>query len=127
MAGALGLTRDCIRIKMRAAPMSDGAPCPSRRSRRFERARHENGKKKNKHRDEINEMEMKRIQRTVEYTSKSGHKGESARGASFPFVWIAAANGMQDKTAGLLSAIHHVPISHDTTDAHTGIQILDLS
>lgn len=79
------------------------------------------------HRDEINEMEMKRIQRTVEYTSKNGQEGESARGASFPFVWITAANGMQDKTPGLLSAIHHVPISRDTTDTHTGIQILNLT
>lgn len=38
--------------------------------------------KKKKFRDEINEIEMKRIQRTVEYTSKSGHESESARGAS---------------------------------------------
>lgn len=72
-------------------------------------------------------MEMKRIQRTVEYTSKSGHEGESARGASFTFVWIAAANRMQDKTTGLPSAIHHVPISRNTADAHAGMQILDLA
>lgn len=93
--------------------------CPSRWLAALKRKRRGGG--------EINEMEMKRIQRTVEYTSKSGHGGESARGASIPFVWIAAANGMQDKTAGLLSAIHHVPISRDTTDAHAGIQILNLA
>lgn len=68
-------------------------------------------------------MEMKRIQRTVEYTSKSGHEGEKRE---FHF-WIAAANRMQDKTTGLPSAIHHVPISRNTADAHAGMQILDLA
>lgn len=83
----------------------------------------------------MNEMGMKRIQRAMEYTSKSDREGESARGAKLSFVRITAANRMQDKTAGLPTAIHHIPIimprqghtREHTTDAHEGIQNLDFA
>lgn len=50
-----------------------------------------------------------------------------ARGASSLLYGppLHCANRMQDKTVGLASTIHDIPISRDTTDAHAGTQSLD--
>lgn len=74
---------------------------------------------------------MKQIQRAVESRIHqkvvTWMRERAIEARVHPFVWIAAANRMQDKTVGLPPAIHHVPITRDTTDAHANIQNLNFA
>lgn len=107
-AGGLGLTREiAFRIKMRAACISVDSLLPpllpAHRTVPFETAAA--WKKSSRNKRNGNETNS---------TSRGVYIKEWPRGRKRErrlFVWIATANRMQNKTVGLLSAIHHVPIS----------------